>query len=244
MGFEPTNLRGGSWVRFPSGARIFSPVSYFQIKTFYLSDANYATDDHTDAFSSLHTTSSPAPTPPPTFKQFVGNGQKLVQTRDSWKIQKKGNNVLAGKRKRVLVRKTRLLATSLSILISVVTISFLFQIHLFILWQNSRIVASTLRCSSRIHFSTQSVQNCLLFPSFCEMKALEVKEDCGSFTTETEWINMYFKRLLRSDHNYTQPWKPLSFAMGCKMCARFYEDRCAIVLMKNTSILHLYSFDR
>ena len=184
------------------------------------------------------------PPPPPTFKQFVGNGQKLVQTRDSWKIQKKGNNVLAGKRKRVLVRKTRLLATSLSILISVVTISFLFQIHLFILWQNSRIVASTLRCSLRIHFSTQSVQNCLLFPSFCEMKALEVKEDCGSFTTETEWINMYFKRLLRSDHNYTQPWKPLSFAMGCKMCARFYEDRCAIVLMKNTSILHLYSFDR
>ena len=127
-----------------------------------------------------------APPPSPTFKQFVGNGQKLVQTRDSWKIQKKGNNVLAGKRKRVLVRKTRLLATSLSILISVVTISFLFQIHLFILWQNSRVVASRLRCSSRIHFSTQSVQNCLLFPSFCEMKALEVKEDCGSFTTETE----------------------------------------------------------
>ena len=111
MGFEPTNLRGGSWVRIPSGARISSRVSYFQIKTFYLSDANYATDDHTDAFSSLHTTSSP-----PTFKQFVGNGQKLVQTRDSWKIQKKGNNVPAGKRKRVLVRKTRLLATSLSIL--------------------------------------------------------------------------------------------------------------------------------
>ena len=140
----------------------------------------------------------PRPPSPPTFKQFVGNGQKLVQTRDSWKIQKKGSNVLAGKRKRLLVRKTRLLATSLSILISVVTISFLFQIHLFILWQNSRIVASTLRCSSRIHFSTQSVQNCLLFPSFCEMKALEVKEDCGSFTTETECIIMYFKRLLRS----------------------------------------------
>ena len=59
MGFEPTNLRGGWWVRIPSGARISSRVSYFQIKTFYLSDANYATDDHTDAFSSLHTTSSP-----------------------------------------------------------------------------------------------------------------------------------------------------------------------------------------
>ena len=178
MGFEPTNLRGGWWVRIPSGARISSRVSYFQIKTFYLSDANYATDDHTDAFSSLHTTSS-------SNSQETARNQ-LVQTRDSWKIQKKGNNVLAGKRKRVLVRKTRLLATSLSILISVVTISFLFQIHLFILWQNSRIVASRLRCSSRIHFSTQSVQNCLLFPSFCEMKALEVKEDCGSFTTETE----------------------------------------------------------
>ena len=64
MGFEPTNLRGGWWVRIPSGARISSRVSYFQIKTFYLSDANYATDDHTDAFSSLHTTSSPAPPPP------------------------------------------------------------------------------------------------------------------------------------------------------------------------------------
>ena len=121
------------------------------------------------------------PPPLPTFKQLVGNGQKLVQTRDSWKIQKKGNNVLAGKRKRVLVRKTRLLATLLSIL-SVVTISFLFQIHLFILWQNSRIVASRLRCSLRIHFSTQSVQNCLLFPSFCEMK-LEVKEHRGLFMT-------------------------------------------------------------
>ena len=58
----------------------------------------------------------------------------------------------------------------LLLVLSVVTISFLFQIDLFILWQNSRIVASTLRCSSRIHFSTQSVQNCLLFPSFCEMK--------------------------------------------------------------------------
>ena len=116
------------------------------------------------------------------FKQFVGNGQKLVQTRESWKIQRKGNNVLGGKRKRVLVQKKRLLATLLSIL-SVVTISFLFQIHLFILWQNSRLVASRLRCSSQIHISTQSVQNYLLFPSFCEMKALEVKEDCGSFTT-------------------------------------------------------------
>jgi len=143
---------------------------------------------------------------------------------------------LAGKRKRVLVRKTRLLATLLSFL-SAATISFLFQIHLFILWQNSRIVASRLRCSSGIHFSTQSVQNCLLFPSFCEMKALEVKEDCGSFTTETECINnMYFLRLLRSDHNYTQRWKPLSFAMSCKMCASFYEDRCATFLMRNTSI--------
>ena len=123
----------------------------------------------------------PPPAPLSTSKQFVGNGQKLVKTRESWKIQRKGNNVLAGKRKRVLVRKTRPLATLLSIL-SVVTISFLFQIHLFILWQNSRIVASRLRCSSRIHFSTQSVQNCLLFPSFCEMK-LEVKEHRGLFMT-------------------------------------------------------------
>ena len=110
----------------------------------------------------------------------------------------------------------------LLLVLSVVTISFLFQIDLFILWQNSRIVASTLRCSSQIHFSTQSVQNFLLFPSFCEMKALEVKEDCGSFTTETECINMCFKRLLRSDHNYTQRWKPLSFAISCKLCASFY----------------------
>ena len=112
---------------------------------------------------------------PPASSEISSNKRELENHR-------KGNNVLAGKRKRVLVRKTRLLATFLSIL-SVVTVSFLFQIHLFILWQNSRIVASTLRCSSRIHFSTQSVQNCLLFPSFCEMKALEVKEHRGSITT-------------------------------------------------------------
>ena len=63
---------------------------------------------HRDAFSSFHTSSSahpPPPTPLSTSKQFVGNDQKLVQTRESWKIQRKGNNVLAGKRKRVLVRK-------------------------------------------------------------------------------------------------------------------------------------------
>ena len=153
-------------------------VSYFKIKTFYLSDANYPTDNpsqtnnpslgscHRDTFCSL----------------YIENGQKLVQTREKWKTQGKGNNFLAGRRKRVLVQKTRLLATFLSIH-SVVTVWFLFQIHLFILWQNSRIVASRLWCSSRIHFSSKSVQNCLLFPSFCEMKAVEVKEHLGSFMT-------------------------------------------------------------
>ena len=154
---------GGSRVRIPSGLGFFSEspfyaknVSYCKIKTFFLSDAKYPTDNpsqtnnpslvwnrHRDAFSSFHTSSSAQPPPLSTSKKFVGNGQKLVQTRESWKIQRKVNNVLAGKRKRVLVRKTRPLATLLSIL-SVVTISFLFQIHLFILWQNARIVASRL----------------------------------------------------------------------------------------------------
>ena len=86
MGFEPTNLRGGSWVRIPSGARISSRVSYFQIKTFYLSDANYATDDHTDAFSSLHTTSSPAPPPP----QPSSNSQETA--RNQFKLETVGKS--------------------------------------------------------------------------------------------------------------------------------------------------------
>ena len=152
-----------------------------------------------------------APSPPtPTSKQFVGNRQKLVQTRESWKNQRKGNNGLAGKLKRVLVRGTRLLATFLSV-VSVVTVSFVFQIYLFILWQNPRVVASRLRCSSRIHFSTQSVQNCLCLYFFFEMKVLEVNE---------------------VDHSGSR--LNVSFAMSCKMCARFYEDRCAMFLMKNT----------
>ena len=178
-GFE-SHMGLGFFPEFPFDTR---NVSYFQIKTFYLSDANYPMDNP----SQMNNPSLKWKWPYrriffPPYCYLPPPCQELVQTRESWKIQRKGNNVLAAKRKRVLVRKTRLLVTFLSVL-SVVTVSFLFQIHLFILWQNSRIVASRLRCSSRIHFSTQSVQNCLLFPSFCEMKALEVQEHRGSFTT-------------------------------------------------------------
>ena len=118
---------------FPSFHFMQKNVSYFKIKTFYLSDAKYPTDNpsqmnnpslgscHRDTFCFLHIAPPPPPPPPSTSKQFVENGQKLVQTREMWKIQGKGNNVLAGRRKRVLVQKTRLLATFLSIH-SVVTV--------------------------------------------------------------------------------------------------------------------------
>ena len=125
--------------------------------------------------------SNPPPSRP-TFKQFVGNGQKLVQTRDSWKIKKKGNNVLAGKRKRVLVQKTRLLATFVvnpqccNNIISVSDSS----VHIVAEFPHCSIKNEVLFTDSLLN----SIRSELLaFSPFCEMKALEVNEHRGSFMT-------------------------------------------------------------
>ena len=100
---------------------------------------------------------------------------------------------------------------------TIVKVLFLFQIHVFILWQNSRIVASRLSCSSRIHFSTQSVHKCLLFHPFYEMK---VKADCGLFSSQnvSVCISNDFLEVITVTHSAGN----LSLSrlrLNCKICA-------------------------
>ena len=100
---------------------------------------------------------------------------------------------------------------------TVLKVLFLFQIHLFILWQNSRIVASRLRCSSRIHLFTQCVQNCLLFRSFYEMK---FKEDCCSFSKQNVsiCISNDFLEVITVTHSAENLSLSL-LRLNCKICA-------------------------
>ena len=117
-------------------------------------------------------------------------------------IQRLNNRGLFGRRKRFLVRKETSQCLPFAVHLQYcITILFLFQAHLFILWQNSRIVALRLKVIFTNSLLNSVRSQLLAFPF------LLWNEGQGRlrFIVEAECIKMSdFKQRLGSGHNYTQ----------------------------------------
>ena len=154
-------------------------------------------------------------------------------------IQRLNNRGLSGRRKRFLVRKETSCLPFAVHLQYCITILFLFQAHLFILWQNSRIVALRLKVIFTNSLLNSVRSQLLAFPF------LLWNEGQGRlrFIVEAECFNMSdFKQRLGSGHNYTQSRNRLQWVV--KWARVFMWIDVHLFLMKNTSILRLYSLNR
>ena len=154
-------------------------------------------------------------------------------------IQRLNNRGLSGRRKRFLVRKETSCLPFAVHRQYFITILFLFQAHLFILWQNSRIVASRLKVIFTNSLLNSVRSQLLAFPF------LLWNEGQGRlrFIVEAECFNMSdIKQRLGSGHNYTQSRNRLQWVVKCARVFMWIDVH--LFLMKNTSILRLYSFNR